>query len=103
MTVFTTSLLPTGIYAPTTVEELHTWCTQVLSFNNPTDSYVESPNTARLFRFIQPEIRSYDQELILINRCVIQVDETKAQNLPRWKRVSEFSSTVIPAGFKING
>jgi hypothetical protein len=101
MTAFTTAQLPGGIYAPTSVEELLVWANGVLQFNNPTDSYTEAANSSRLYRFIQPEMRTYDQELVLINRAVTIVDETKAQNLPRWKRVGEFSNTVIPAGFKI--
>lgn len=103
MTAFSTADLPEGIYAPSTVEELITWATAVLQFNNPTDAYTEAANTSRLYRFIQPEIRTNDQELVLINRSVIVVNEAADQNLPRWKRVSEFSNTIIPAGFKITG
>lgn len=103
MTAFTTAQLPGGIYAPTSVEELIVWCCGVLQHNNSTDAYTEAANTSRLYRFIQPETRTYDQELVLINRAVIVVNETAAQNLPRWKRVNEFSDTVIPAGFKITG
>lgn len=103
MSAFTTAQLPGGIYAPATVEELVTWCLGVLQHNNPTDTYTEAANTSRLYRFIQPEIRTNDLELVLINRAVIVVDEAKDQNLPRWKRVKEFSNTIIPAGFKITG
>ena len=101
MTAFTTADLPGGIYAPTTVEEVLTWANAVMQFNNPTDSYVEVANTNRLYRFIQPQLRSYEQELILINRAVIVLDEKKAQNHPIWKRIKPFSDTLIPAGFKI--
>lgn len=103
MTAFSTADLPGGIYAPNSVEELLTWCCSVMQFNNPTDSYTEAANTSRLFRFIQPEIRSNDNELILINRAVIVVNESADQALPRWKRVNQFSNTIIPAGFKITG
>jgi hypothetical protein len=102
MADFTTAQLPGGIYAPTTVEELVVWACGVLQHNNPTDAYTEAANFSRLYRFIQPEMRTYDQELVLINRAVIVVDETKDQNLPRWKRVREFSNTLIAAGFKIS-
>lgn len=103
MTDFNVSDLPGGIYALEKVEEVAVWANAVLQFNNPTDSYIEVANTNRLYRFIQPQLRSYDQELIIINRSVIVVDETKAQNLPIWKRVKSFSDTLIPAGFKITG
>lgn len=103
MTAFTTAQLPGGIYAPTSLEELLVWNIACLQHLNPTDSYTEAPNTSRLYRFIQPQVRSFEQELILINRGVIVLNETKAQNLPIWKRVNEFSNTIIPDAFKIAG
>lgn len=103
MSAFTTAQLPGGIYAPVLVEEVLTWAAAVQQFNNPTDSYTEAENSSRLFRFIQPQIRIPNGELVIINRSVIVVDETKDQNLPIWKRVKEFSNTIIPAGFKITG
>lgn len=101
MADFTTSMLPGGIYAITTVEELNAWSNLVLAFGNPTDSYVEAANTNRLYRFINPEFRIPDGQLMKIFRSAIEIDETKAQNLPTWKRVKEFSEFVVPAGFKI--
>ncbi len=103
MAAFTTGQLPTGIYALTTVEEVVVWSNAVLAFANPTDSYVEAANTNRIFRFIHPEFRNPDAELMRICRSALVIDETKAQQLPVWKRVKPFSSIVIPAGFSING
>ncbi|WP_275336225.1 hypothetical protein [Nodosilinea sp. PGN35] len=101
MTAFTTAMLPTGNYAITTVEELADWCNAVLAFNNATDSYSEALNTNRIFRFIRPELRIPDGDLIRVCRCALQIDESKAQNLPSWKRIKEFSDTVVPAAFKL--
>lgn len=103
MTAFTTAQLPTGIYAPTTVEELAVWANALLQFNNPTDAYTEAEGTSRLFHFINPQIRIPDQRLVIINRAVLIVDETADQNMPIWKRVKPFSNTIIPAGFSITG
>ncbi|WP_156119853.1 hypothetical protein [Leptolyngbya sp. KIOST-1] len=100
MTAFTSAQLPTGAFAITTLEELVTWSTAVLSFNNSTDSYTEAPNTNRIYRYIQPQLRVPDGELIIVNRAMIVVNETAAQNLPVWKRVREFSQTVIPTSFR---
>lgn len=101
MTAFTTAMLPGGAFAITTVEELVDWSVSVLAFNNATDTYMEALNTNRIFRFMKPELRIPDGDLIKVCRAVITVDESKAQNLPSWKRVLPFSETVIPAGFKI--
>lgn len=103
MTAFSTAQLPGGIYAPTTLEELIVWGTACAQHLNPTDSYTEAPNTSRLFRAIQPMVRTPDADLILINRTVIVVDESKSQSLPIWKRVKIISDTIIPDGFKITG
>ena len=103
MIPFTTAQLPGGIYAPAYVEELLVWANAVMQFNNPTEAYTEAEGTSRLFRYIQPEIRIPDGRLMLINRSVIQVDESGDQNLPRWKRVTDPANTIIPAGFKISG
>lgn len=103
MAAFTTSQLPTGAFAITTVEELNVWANAVLAFGNPTDTYVEAANTNRIFRFINPEFRTPDAELMRICRSALAVDEAKAQNLPVWKRIKPFSSIVIPAGFSIAG
>ena len=103
MSGFTTAQLPTGIYAPTTVEELHVWSGSVLQFNNATDAYTEAEGSPRLFHCIQPQIRIPDGRLVIITRAVIVLDEAKEQNLPIWKRVHELSNTIIPAGFKITG
>lgn len=103
MTAFTTAQLPGGIYACTTVEQLHIWSGAVLQFNNSTDAYTEAEGTSRLFHFIQPQIRIPDKRLVVINRAVLQINESAAQNLPIWKRVNEFSNTIIPDAFKITG
>jgi hypothetical protein len=103
MAAFTTAQLPTGIYAITTVEELAVWSNAVLAFSNPTDSYVEAANTNRIFRFINPEFRTPDAELMRICRSAIVVDETKAQQLPSWKKAKPFSNIIIPAAFSITG
>ena len=103
MIPFTTAQLPGGIYAPAYVEELLVWAAGVIQFNNPTESYTEAEGTARLFRYIQPQIRIPDGRLMLINRAVIQVDESADQNLPIWKRVKDPANTIIPDGFKISG
>ncbi len=103
MAAFTTGQLPTGIYSITTVEELAAWSNAVLAFGNPTDTYVEAANTNRIFRFIHPEFRTPDSELMRICRSALVIDETKAQQLPVWKRIKPFSSIVIPAAFSITG
>lgn len=103
MAAFTTAMLPTGIYAITTVEELNVWANAVLAFGNPTDSYVEAANTNRIFRFITPEFRTPDAELVKICRSAITIDETKAQNLPTWKRIKPFSNIAVADAFKIAG
>lgn len=99
---FTTAELPGGVNAITTVEELNTWSCAVLQFNYATASYVEAANTNNLFHYIQPQLRIPDANLIIVNRAAIIMDETKAQNLPIWKRIRGLTAaTVIPAGFKI--
>lgn len=101
-TPFTTADLPGGAYAIATVEELVTWGNAVLAFNNAVDQYQEAANTNKLFHFIQPQLRIPSGELVIVNRAAVIVDETTAQNLPTWKRVTGLpGSTVIPAGFKI--
>lgn len=103
MAAFTTAQLPSGIYACTTVEQLHAWSGAVLQFNNATSAYTESEGTARLFRFIQPQIRIPEGKLICISRAALDINEAAQQQLPIWKRISEFSNTTIPAGFSITG
>lgn len=103
MIPFTTGQLPTGIYAPVYVEELHAWTGSILQFNYPTASYNEAQNTTQLFRYINPEIRIPDARLMRVFRCALEVDESAALTLPVWKRLKDPASTVIPAGFKITG
>lgn len=99
---FTTAELPAGVNAITTVEELNTWSAGVLQFNYATALYTEAANTNGLFHYMQPQLRIPSGELIIVNRCAIIIDETKAQNLPQWKRIKGLTAaTVIPAGFKI--
>lgn len=99
---FTTAQLPGGIYACESVEELNTWTAQVLGFNYPNVLYTEAANTNGLFHYIQPQLRIPSSELIVVNRCAVIIDESKAQNLPMWKRVKGLAAvTAIPAGFKI--
>lgn len=103
MADFTTAMLPTGIYACTTVEELNAWCNLVLANGNPTDSYIETANTNRIFRFINPEFRIPDGPLMKVFRSALQINEAAPQNMPTWKRVSEFSEIVVPASFRLAG
>lgn len=98
---FTTSDLPTGIYACTSIQELHAWTGSILQFNYPTQLYTEAQNSTPLFRYINPEIRIPDTRLVRLYRCVLEVDEAAAQTLPVWKRLKDPTNTIIPAGFKI--
>lgn len=95
--------LPTGIYAPTLVEEQAVWASQVMQFNNPTAAYQEAQNSSQLFCHISPQLRIPNGDLIIVCRNVFIIDEMKDQTLPIWKRIKEFSNTTIPAGFKITG
>lgn len=97
-------MLPGGIYACATVEELNTWTAAILQFNHPLNVYTEAANTNPLFHYIQPQLRVPTGELTLVNRSAIIMDETAAQQLPIWKRVRGLSAvSTIAAGFKITG
>lgn len=99
---FTTADLPQNTFACTTVEELNTWTAGILQFNYATASYTEAANTNPLFHYIQPQLRIPSAELVIVNRCAIVIDESKAQNLPQWKRIKGLAAvTAIPAGFKL--
>lgn len=85
-----------------TVEKLNAWSNAVLAYNNPTEGYIEAPNTAAIFRFINPELRIPNQELIRVYRSALIMDEALiASGLPHWKCVKEFGTvSTIPAAFK---
>jgi hypothetical protein len=100
VTTFLTADIPADI---TTIEQLNTWTTEILAFNNPTDSYVEAANTNRLYRFFSFLTRIPSAEKTRINRVALTVDETlEVEGQPSWIAVKEYSNSSIPASFKVD-
>jgi hypothetical protein len=98
---FDVSMLPTGVRAISTFEELAVWTTQALSVSNPKDSFVRTAgnNSERTVAF--GDFPDNDGSIRLQLVCIPKLDQSKiGLSLPDWKKVSEISATPCGDQFK---
>ena len=100
MTAFSTSQLPTGTRAITTVEELHAWSGAILATINPTKRFIrklgESSEMCHMYGDFPDSEGIYRDQYV----SIFDMDPAKAGlSLPSWKLLKESSTTAIPTNF----
>jgi hypothetical protein len=100
MTAFNVSMLPTGDRAPTTLEELMTWCAISLQDINSQNSVVFEAGKPAVF-VCQADVgidssgKQYRQSFL-----AVEIDPAKkGLSLPAWKQIKFVSNTTIPDQF----
>ncbi len=100
MTAFSTSQLPTGTRAITTLEELIVWAGQALAVANPRATMIRaigsSPENRATFGYFQDPNGTFNLQIV----AILPIDSAKvAQSLPDWKIVNEISTTTLLSSF----
>ncbi|ELS32787.1 MULTISPECIES: hypothetical protein [Pseudanabaena] len=101
MTAFSTSDLPTGDRACTTVEQVVAWGTEVLRVNNPTEKFVRVAGNPAENRVQFGNGVDSDNTQNVQCVCVFKEDPTTVGlSLPAWKTVAALNSAPIPTALK---
>lgn len=101
MTAFTTSMLPTGARAISTVEELSVWASQILLSVNPTGKRVLESGRASVNVAQSNTNVDADNVSIRVNYIILPIKTAAfGSSLPDWKKVDDLDSAPIPNSFQ---